>query len=204
MTSPVRPRFDIGSTSEPWTGNFSGLMTGSILKTLLKIIIKLYVIRKIDIFFVTKTHLMLKRDLLQQIIYFVVKFGPLIQTLFLAQNNCSRTYSNHGWKFPLFSYKFRRNFGFQWPTIRKKGVKCRQEKFRLKSVKIWVQAKNRWNLQKIVSHCNLSAKFWFVSPIFWKKIDASNYFPGPLIRCLPVSLHWSDCPNLVWPISLIY
>ena len=35
------------------------------------------------IFFVTKTHLMVKRDLLQQIIYFVV----LIQTFFVTQNN---------------------------------------------------------------------------------------------------------------------
>ena len=38
MTSPVRPRFDhgstTGSTSEPWTGNFSGSMTGPVLKTL--------------------------------------------------------------------------------------------------------------------------------------------------------------------------
>ena len=39
------------------------------------------------IFLVTKTHLMIKRDLLQQIIYFVVKLGPLIQTFFVAENN---------------------------------------------------------------------------------------------------------------------
>ena len=47
---------------------------------------------------------------------------------------------------------FRRNFGFRWPAIRKRGAKCRREKFRQISVKIgekitetWLQAKNRWN-----------------------------------------------------------
>ena len=34
------------------------------------------------IFSITKTHLMVKIDLLQHIIYFVVKLGPLIQTPF--------------------------------------------------------------------------------------------------------------------------
>ena len=39
-------------------------------------------------YFVTKTHLMVKRDLLQQIIYVVVNLSPLIQTFFVTQNNC--------------------------------------------------------------------------------------------------------------------
>ena len=59
---------------------------------------------------------------------------------------------DQGWKFPFFWRKFRRNFGFRWPEIRKRGAKCRREKFRQISVKIgekitetWLQAKNRWN-----------------------------------------------------------
>ena len=77
--------------------------------------------------------------------------------------------------FHFFWPKFRRNFGFRWPAIRKRGAKCRWEKFRQISVKIgekiaekWVQAKNRRNLQKIAGHCNLSANFRFVSPIFFR------------------------------------
>ena len=75
---------------------------------------------------------------------------------------------------------FRRNFGFRWPAIRKRGAKCRWEKFRQISVKIgekWMQAKNRRNLQKIAGHCNLSANFRFVSPIFFPIFrEFSRYF----------------------------
>ena len=68
----------------------------------------------------------------------------------------------------------RRNFGFRWLAMRKRGAKCGLEKFRQISVKIgekiaekWMQAKNRRNLSKIVGHYNLSANFRFVSPIFF-------------------------------------
>ena len=40
------------------------------------------------IFSVIQTHLMVKNELLQQLIYFVVKFGHLIQTFLVAQNQC--------------------------------------------------------------------------------------------------------------------
>ena len=70
---------------------------------------------------------------------------------------------------------FRRNFRFRWPTIRKRGAKCRREnfvKFRLKSAKIGCMRKISEIFKKIAS-----AKFRFVSPIFLPIFrEISRYF----------------------------
>ena len=75
---------------------------------------------------------------------------------------------------------FRRNFGLPWPAIRKRGAKCRWEKFRQISVKIGekiaekrLQERNRRNLQKYAGRCNFIAENRFVSPIFR---EISRYF----------------------------
>ena len=69
-----------------------------------------------------------------------------------------------GWNFAEIS-----GFGGWWYERGGRNVDGRNfAKFRLKLAKKWLQVKNRRNLQKIVSHYNLWAKFLFALSIFPK------------------------------------